>query len=38
MLRNAVVPVDRLSEERPAHAGEVKRLGNRPLVSASATT
>ena len=32
MLRNALVPVDGLSGERPARSGEVKRLGDTPVV------
>jgi hypothetical protein len=32
MFRNELVPVDRLTEERPAHADEVKRLGDEPVV------
>jgi len=32
MYRNDLVPVDRLSGERQAHDGEVKRLGSRPVV------
>jgi hypothetical protein len=32
MFRNELVPVDRLLGERPARSGEVKRLGDNPLV------
>lgn len=32
MLRNELVPVDRLSGDRQAHAHEVKRLGDKPIV------
>ena len=32
MLQNELVPVDQLVGERPAHGGEVKRLGNEPVV------
>ncbi len=32
MFRNDLVPVDRLAGERQAHAGEVKRLGDKPVV------
>jgi hypothetical protein len=32
MFRNELVPVDRLLGERPARPGEVKRLGEAPLV------
>ena len=32
MLRNELVPVDRQSGERQAQAGEVKRLGDKPVV------
>jgi hypothetical protein len=32
MFRNELVPVDRLSGEHPAHAGGVKRLGDKPVV------
>jgi hypothetical protein len=32
MLRNEPVPVDRLSEERQARDGKVKRLGDKPVV------
>jgi hypothetical protein len=32
MFRNELIPVDRLSEERQAQAGEVKRLGDKPVV------
>jgi hypothetical protein len=31
-LRNCLVPVDRLSGQRQAEAGEVKRLGDSPVV------
>ena len=31
-LRNGLVPVDRLSGQRQAKAGEVKRLGDSPVV------
>lgn len=31
MLRNELVPIDRLSGEHQAH-GEVKRLGDKPVV------
>jgi hypothetical protein len=32
MFRNELVAVDRLSGEHQAHAGEVKRLGDKPVV------
>jgi hypothetical protein len=32
MFRNELIPVDRLSEGRQAQAGEVKRLGDKPVV------
>jgi hypothetical protein len=32
MLRNELVPSDRLSEQHQAQAGEVKRLGDEPFV------
>src|ERR1039457_889927 len=32
MFRNELVPVDRFSEEHPAHAHSVKRLGAKPIV------
>jgi hypothetical protein len=32
MLRNELVPVDRLSREHPAHPAHVKRLGDKPTV------
>jgi Protein of unknown function (DUF2550) len=32
MFRNELIPVDRLSGEREAHAGEGKRLGDNPVV------
>jgi hypothetical protein len=32
MLRNELVPVDRLAEEHQARAGDVKRLGDKPIV------
>ena len=32
MIRNELVPVDRLSGEQPAHADGVKRLGDKPVV------
>jgi hypothetical protein len=32
LLRNELVPVDRLSGEHPARPGEVKRLGDDPVV------
>ena len=32
MFRNVLVPVDGLSGERPARSGEVKRLGDNPVV------
>jgi hypothetical protein len=32
MLRNELVPVDRLLGEHPAHASGVKRLGDNPVV------
>lgn len=32
LLRNELVPVDSLAGERQAHAGEVKRLGDNPVV------
>ena len=32
MFGNALVPVDRFAAERQAQAGEVKRLGDKPIV------
>jgi Protein of unknown function (DUF2550) len=32
MFRNELVPADRLLGERPARSGEVKRLGDNPVV------
>ena len=32
MFRNDLVPINGLSGERQAHAGEVKRLGDKPVV------
>lgn len=32
MLTNQVVAVDRISEERQANDGEVKRLGDKPII------
>jgi hypothetical protein len=32
MVRNELVPVDRLCGEHPAHADGVKRLGDKPFV------
>src|SRR5438552_18880232 len=32
MLRNELVPVDRLSGERETKAGEVRRLGDKPVA------
>jgi hypothetical protein len=32
MFRNELVPADRLLGERPARSGEVKRLGEKPVV------
>jgi hypothetical protein len=32
MFRNELVPVDRLSGDHQADAGEVKRLGDKPIV------
>ena len=32
MVRNELVPVDRLCGEDPAHAGGLKRLGDKPVV------
>jgi hypothetical protein len=32
MFRNELVPVDRLVSERAARSGEVKRLGDKPVV------
>jgi hypothetical protein len=32
LLRNELIPIDRLSGARPAHAGAVKRLGDDPVV------
>jgi hypothetical protein len=32
MVRNESVPVDRLTADRQAEAGEVKRLGDKPVV------
>ncbi len=37
MFRNELVAMDRVLEERPAHAGEVKRLGDDPVVLAFAS-
>jgi hypothetical protein len=34
LLRNVLVPADRLARERDAAAGDVKRLGDRPIVVA----
>jgi hypothetical protein len=34
MYRTELVPIDRLSKERPARPGEVKRLGDTPVVFA----
>ena len=34
LFRDELVPVDGLSNERRAHAGEVKRLGDEPIVTA----
>lgn len=34
LFRDELVPVDGLSKERRAHAGEVKRLGDEPIVIA----
>jgi hypothetical protein len=33
MFRNAVMPVDRVSGEHPAPPGELKRLGDKPVVT-----
>ena len=33
LFRDELVPVDRLSSERRAHAGEVRRLGDEPIVT-----
>ena len=32
MFRNELVPVDRVCGDRPAHAGGVKRIGDKPVV------
>jgi hypothetical protein len=32
MIRNELVPIDRLTGERTANRGEVKRLGDSPIV------
>lgn len=32
-FRNELVPVDRLTGQRPAEPGEVKRLGDDPVVT-----
>jgi hypothetical protein len=32
MLTNTLVPVDQISGERPAKEGEVKRLGDTPII------
>jgi hypothetical protein len=32
LFRNYLVPVDRLSGERPAQPGEINRLGDNPVV------
>ena len=32
-LRNELVPIDRLTNERPASGGEVRRLGDDPVVT-----
>jgi hypothetical protein len=32
MLRNELLPVDRMLGEHPAHASGVKRLGDNPVV------
>ena len=32
MVRNELVPVDRLCGEDPAHASGLKRLGDKPVV------
>jgi hypothetical protein len=32
MFRTELVPIDRLSGEQPEQAGEVKRLGDKPVV------
>jgi hypothetical protein len=32
MFRNELLPVDRVSGEREVHAGEVRRLGDKPFV------
>ena len=32
LVRNELVPVDRLCGEHPGHAGGVKRLGDKPVV------
>ena len=32
LFRNELVPTDRLDEQRPARTGEVKRLGDHPVV------
>lgn len=36
LFTNQMVGVDRISEERPANEGEVKRLGDKPIVVAFA--
>ena len=32
MFRNELIPVDHLVAERRAHAGEIKRLGDTPII------
>jgi hypothetical protein len=32
LFRNEIVAIDGLQEQRPAHSGEVKRLGEHPTV------
>lgn len=32
MFRNELIAVDRVSAERQAHDGEVKRLGDKPMI------
>ncbi len=32
MIRNELIPVDRLAGDQPTHADGVKRLGDKPVV------
>jgi hypothetical protein len=32
MLRNSLLPVDRLLSQQPANAGDVRRLGDTPVI------